>query len=59
VTKDAPIKTVLGANPEEAIDAAVTKIAKEKRSGSAGFDDTGGVHGRTSNDGDQEERAEV
>jgi hypothetical protein len=45
VTKDAPIKTVLGANPEEAIDAAVTKIAKEKRSGSAGFDDTGSVHG--------------
>jgi hypothetical protein len=32
-------------DPKEAVDAAV--------------DDTGGVHGRTSDDGDQEERAEV
>jgi hypothetical protein len=32
---------------------------KEKWSVSDGFDDTGDVHDRTSDDGDQEERAEV
>jgi hypothetical protein len=59
LTKDTPIETVPGADPKETIDDAVVKIAKKKRSGSAGFDDLGGVRGRTSNDGDQEERAEV
>jgi hypothetical protein len=57
--KDAPVKTVPGADPEEAVDAAVAKIVKEKLSGSDGFDDMGGVHSRTSDDGHQEERAEV
>jgi hypothetical protein len=34
------------------------KNEKEKRSSSNGFDDMGGVRGRTSDDSDQEERAE-
>jgi hypothetical protein len=58
-TKDAPIEAVPGADSEEAIDAVVAKIAKEKWSGSTSFDDTGGARGRTSNDGDQEETTEV
>jgi hypothetical protein len=37
----------------------VAKIAEEKWSGSASFDETGGARGRTSNDGDQEETTEV
>jgi hypothetical protein len=57
--KDAPVETVPGADPEEAVDAAVVKIVKEKLSGSDGFDDMGGVRSRTSDDGHQEERAEV
>jgi hypothetical protein len=55
MTKDAPIKTVPGAELE-AVDAAV---AKKKQSISDGFDDTDGVHSRTFNDGDLGERAEV
>jgi hypothetical protein len=35
------------------------KIVKEKRSISNGFDDVRDARGRTSNDGDQEERVEV
>jgi hypothetical protein len=49
--EDAGVETVPGANPEEAVDADVVKIAKEKWSVSDGFDDTDGVHGRTSGDG--------
>jgi hypothetical protein len=59
MTKDAAVETVPGANPEEAVNAKVMKIMKEKRSVSDGFDDTSGVRGGTSDDGDQEERAEV
>jgi hypothetical protein len=59
MTKDTPIKIVPDTDPEEAIDAAVMKITEDKWSGSTDFDDTWGAHGRTSNDGDQEERAEV
>jgi hypothetical protein len=59
VTQDAPVETIPDADPAEAIDAVVAKIIQEKWSGSAGFDDTSGAHGKTFNDGDQEERAEV
>jgi hypothetical protein len=59
MTKDALVETVPGSHREEGVDAAVVKITKEKQSISDGFDDMGGVHGRTSDDGDQEERAEV
>jgi hypothetical protein len=59
MTEDACVETVPGTNPEEAVHAEVTKIMKEKRSVSDGFDDTGGVRGRTFGDGDQEERSEV
>jgi hypothetical protein len=51
-TMDAPIDTVPDANPEEVVDATVTKIATEKLSVSDGFDGTSGVHGRTSDDGE-------
>jgi hypothetical protein len=53
MTKHAPVKTVPNADLEEAIDAAVMKVAKEKRSFSNGFDDKGGVRGRISDDGYQ------
>jgi hypothetical protein len=59
MTKDAPFETIPDVDLEEVVDAVVAKIAKGKRSVSNGFDDTGGVCGRTSDDGDQEERAEV
>jgi hypothetical protein len=59
MTKYMPIQAITSADPEEAVDAAVVKIEKEKRCVSVGFADMGGVHGRISNDGDQEERAEV
>jgi hypothetical protein len=59
VIQDAPIKTILGVDPVEAIDDAVVKIIKEKLSGSTSFDDTGDARDRTFNDGDEEERAEV
>jgi hypothetical protein len=54
-----PVETIPDTDPEEATDGAVVKIAKMKRSGSDGFDDMGSVRGRTSDDGDQEKRAEV
>lgn len=41
------------------IDAKVARIAKEKRSASDGSGDMGGVHGKTSDDGDQEKIAVV
>jgi hypothetical protein len=59
VTKDAPVETVRGADREEAVDAEVARITKEKPTFSGGSGDVGGVCGETSNDGDQEERAEV
>jgi hypothetical protein len=59
MTKDAPFETIPNVDPKEVVDVVVTKIAKGKRSVSDGFNDTGGVCGRTSDDGDQEERAEV
>jgi hypothetical protein len=59
MTIDAPIEIVPGADPKGAVDATVMKIAKEKWSVSDGFDDMGGVHSRTSDDSDQEERVEV
>jgi hypothetical protein len=49
-TEDTPVETVPGANPEEMVDADVAKIAKEKQSSSDGFDDTGIVHDRASDD---------
>jgi hypothetical protein len=58
-TEDAPIKTVPGGDPGAVVDAEIANIAKEKRSTSNGFDDVGGVHGGTSDDGDQAERVEV
>jgi hypothetical protein len=59
MTKDAPVETIPDVDPEEVVDAAVTKVVKEKRSVSDGFDDMGGVRGKTSNDGNQGERVEV
>jgi hypothetical protein len=59
VTRDTLIKIVLEVDPKEAVDAEVAKIAKEKQSVPDGFGDAGGVQGRTSDDDDQEERAEV
>jgi hypothetical protein len=50
VAEDAPIETALGAHPREVVDAEVTKIMKEKQSVSDGFDDTGAVHDRSSDD---------
>jgi hypothetical protein len=58
-TEDAPVETTLGANPEEAVDAEIARIVKEKWYVSSNFDDTSGVRNRTSDDGDDEERAEV
>jgi hypothetical protein len=55
MTKDVLVETVPGPDPEE-VDAVVVK---EKRSALVGLGDVGGVHGRTSNAGNQEERAEV
>jgi hypothetical protein len=40
-TEDTPIETIPGANPDEAVDAEVAKIAKEKQSASNSFDYTG------------------
>jgi hypothetical protein len=57
--EDAPVETTLGVNPEEADDAEIARIVKEKWYVSSNFDDTSGVHNRTSDDGDDEERAEV
>jgi hypothetical protein len=54
VTKDVPVKTIPGASLEEAVDAEVVKITREKRSTSDDFDGAGGVHGRTFDGGDQE-----
>jgi hypothetical protein len=54
VTKDVPVKTIPGASPEEAVDAEVVKITREKRSTSDDFDGAGGVRGGTFNGGDQE-----
>jgi hypothetical protein len=58
-TEDAPVETTLGANPEEVVDAEITRIIKEKQSVSGNFDDTSGVRNRASDDGDDDERAEV
>jgi hypothetical protein len=58
-TEDAPVETTLGVNLEEVVDVEITRIVKEKRSVSDDFDGSGGVHNMTSNDGDDEERAEV
>jgi hypothetical protein len=52
MTKVTHVEIIPGADPKEAIDVVVSKIAKEKRYGSNGFDDTGGVCGRTSDGGD-------
>jgi hypothetical protein len=54
VTKDMPVETICGADPEETIDGEVARIAKEKWSGSGGSSDVGGVRGKTFDDGDQE-----
>jgi hypothetical protein len=59
MTKDAPVKTIPSANPKKEVDAKVVKIMREKRSAFDGFDDTGSVYSRTSDDGDWEERVEV
>jgi hypothetical protein len=59
MTKDAPVETIPDTDPEEAVDAAIVKVLKEKWSVSDGFDDMGGIRARTSIDGDQEGRAEV
>jgi hypothetical protein len=52
MTKDVSVETIPSADPEEAVDDAVSKIAKGKRSVSNGFNDTSGVCGITSDDGD-------
>jgi hypothetical protein len=52
MTKDAPVETIPRASPEEAVDAEVTKITREKRSTSDFFDGAGGVRGGTSDGGD-------
>jgi hypothetical protein len=59
VTEDMPIETVPGANLEEAVDVEVTKIMKEKRSTSGGFDDSVAVHDRASDDVEEGEMMEV
>jgi hypothetical protein len=59
MTRDMLVKAVPDTDPKEAVDAAIVKIMQEKQFVSDGFDDMGSVHGRTSDDGDQEERAEV
>jgi hypothetical protein len=59
MTKDVLVETVPSTDPEEAVDAEFAKIPREKQLVSDGFDDVGSVDGRTSNDGDLEERVEV
>jgi hypothetical protein len=59
VTQDMPIKTILGVNPKEVVDAEVTRIVKEKQSVSGGFDDIGVVLDGASDDIDDEEKTEV
>jgi hypothetical protein len=59
VFEDVPIETALGAHPEEVVDVKVVKITKEKQSVSDGFDDTGVVRDRASDDVDEGERVEV
>jgi hypothetical protein len=59
VTEDMPVETVVEANLEEAVDVEVTKITKEKCSASDGFDDTGIVCDRASDDVEEGERVEV
>jgi hypothetical protein len=59
VTEDAPVKTVSGVNHEEAVDADVTKIVKEKIFAFDGFDDTGVIRDGASNDVKEGERVEV
>jgi hypothetical protein len=56
VAKDAPIKTVSGANPEEMIDVEIVRIAKEKYSVSNGFDDTDAIRNGAFDDVDEKER---
>jgi hypothetical protein len=55
VAEDVPIKTALGAHREEAIDPEVAEITNEKQSVSYGFDDTGDVQIRASDDVDEGE----
>jgi hypothetical protein len=59
MTKGVPIETIPESSPEEAVDAEVAKIVREKRSASNGFDGADGVCSGTSDGGDQEERTEV
>jgi hypothetical protein len=59
MTKDVPIETIPRSSPEEAVDAEVAKIEREKQSASDGFDGADGVCSGTSDGGDQEERIEV
>jgi hypothetical protein len=59
VTEDAPIKTVSRDNREEAVDAEVAKIVKEKRSTSVSFDDTGVFCDGAFHDVEEGERVEV
>jgi hypothetical protein len=59
VSKGMPVKLVAGANPEEAVDAEVTKIMKEKQSASDGFHDTSIVRDGASDDVEEGERVEV
>jgi hypothetical protein len=59
MTMDAPIEAIPGDDPDEVVDAVVVKIAKEKRPVFDGFIDMGGVRNRISDDGYQEERADM
>jgi hypothetical protein len=59
VTEDAPIKIVSRDNREEAVDAEVAKIVKEKRSTSVSFDDTGVFCYGAFHDVEEGERVEV
>jgi hypothetical protein len=59
VTEDTLIKTIAGANPEEAVDVEVAKIMKEKWSAFNGFDDTHVVRDGAFDDVEEGEGVEV
>jgi hypothetical protein len=59
VTEDTPLKSIPSADPKEAIDAEVTRIAKGNQSVTGGFDETGVVLDGASDDVNDEERVEV
>jgi hypothetical protein len=59
MTMDVPVKTVSGTYLEEAVDAEVARIVREKQSVSGAFEDTDVVRDGASEDVDDGERVDM